>query len=205
MKTKNALCGLMSGLLMLAAGTRAHAAIVDITFSVTTLSPSSNIASTTNFIDFTAYGSNTGAPGDFVGVYSWDHATGSFTDGTFGFYQDKFYDWRYGQAIVSPVPIAFSLATMPAGPNAGFGQAMFNRDSIGLHSPDQSGYLGLMSSLGQFGYVELNYVSATRTLTILSAKLETTPGLAITPVPEPTSALSLAGAGLLLMARRRRQ
>ncbi|MGV3664085.1 MAG: PEP-CTERM sorting domain-containing protein [Prosthecobacter sp.] len=93
----------------------------------------------------------------------------------------------------------------------GLGAAYFRKSGGSVFSTDVSGNIGFQTSDGNWGWANVAWDRAGRTLTVNSAYVESVSGAPITvgdvgAVPEPSRALlALAGLGTVMLRRRRKQ
>lgn len=131
-----------------------------------------------------------------------------------GFYHDQAFGAKHGKVVYEPntAPHTFGLTGLP---NVGLNDANFdNFYSAGNIGHDQEGVVGFLSSSGHWGYLEFDWIDATSTLNILSAKIQRHPGQPITftpsvgtsrAVPEPSSLLLLTIGSAAIASRRHRK
>lgn len=72
------------------------------------------------------------------------------------------------------------------------------------YTTDQQGYIAFKTSTNYYGFAEVTWIAATKTLTINSACVADTPNTSITIVPEPSVA-GLLALGAIAAARTRRR
>lgn len=188
LKKARALC--IAAAAALATALPSQAAVVDFTFSQNSWGFGVNGSVTSTLAGVSGYGFGFG--GVDIGII------GGFKEGG-----------GESKAVVSSGPATFGPLDQPssyfgyAAEFANLGQSLFLYDIV-------SGYLGVVSSAGNYGYVELNWDVASKTITIVSAKYETVEGVAIStpavsevPLPAALPMLACALGGLGFFARRR--
>jgi hypothetical protein len=121
-----------------------------------------------------------------------------------------FYHTASGNALVG-LPIFFANGTViGTGGNGQLGSAFFQHGSplVDFTSDQLNKNIAFKTSTNNWGWANVSWTEANKTLTINSAFVETTANtpITITAVPEPSRALlALAGLGGVALRRRRKQ
>lgn len=151
------------------------------------------------------------------------NANGGFGDlVTNGYYNEGSTTIKLGSAIIgsvynsgtyNPGPYSYGLTSffapgtvIGAGGNGALSTGFFSDFSpSGLtYTTDQQGYIAFKTSTNYYGFAEVTWIAATKTLTINSACVADAPNTSITIVPEPSVA-GLLALGAIAAARTRRR